>query len=64
MNVSSNLLQGTIVEAIFKCNKLEVLDMSRNSFVSVISSSIGDLKDLRILRLNENKLSGSIPVVI
>ena len=63
-NISNNLLHGTIVEAIFKGHKLKVLDMSRNTFVSVISSSIGDLKYLRILRLNENKLSGSIPVAL
>ena len=62
LNISDNLLQGRITEALFACQSLKDIDLSRNNFMSSISPTIGDLKNLKIVRLNQNNLAGSIPV--
>ena len=62
LNISNNLLQGTLANAIFECKMLKRIDLSQNTFNGAIPPNIGGLASLRIVRLNENKLSGSIPV--
>ena len=60
--MKNNLLQGNIPHAIFECQDLTSVDLSRNGFISVIPSNIGHLNRLEVVRLNNNKLVGSIPV--
>lgn len=38
------------------------MDLSRNRLNGVIPPTMGELKNLRVLKVNENKLSGSIPL--
>ena len=61
LNVSSNLLQGTIPEAIFVSLMLKEIDVSQNGFTGVIPSRLGDLTNLHIIRFNANQFEGSIP---
>ena len=58
------MLQGKIPIALTQCHKLQVLDLARNNFNGNIPSTIGDLKNLFVLKLNINRLSGSIPFEI
>lgn len=44
--------------------KLQILDLSSNSFAGEISSDIGDLTGLQSLSLSNNSLKGSIPATI
>ncbi|KAF8028210.1 hypothetical protein BT93_E0957 [Corymbia citriodora subsp. variegata] len=44
--------------------KLQILDLSSNSFAGKISSDMGDLTGLQSLNLSNNSLTGSIPVTI
>ena len=61
LDVRDNLLHGTIPDELYTCVELEWIDLSRNSFSSTISTEIGNLRNLKVIKLNENFLSGSIP---
>ena len=62
--MSSNLLKGTIAEAIFLCQRLKEIDVSRNSLQGEIPPSIGSAKNLQIIRFNENQLESKIPTAL
>ena len=47
--------------SLFKCDDLVHLDLARNGFTNIISPLIGSLSKLQSIRLNENRLEGSIP---
>ncbi|KAL7616492.1 hypothetical protein Lser_V15G01264 [Lactuca serriola] len=56
-----NYFNGTIpMEAFASFHRLEVLDLSRNSFVGSIPSAIQTLSSLRALSFSENNLDGSL----
>ncbi|CAE5958457.1 unnamed protein product [Arabidopsis arenosa] len=44
--------------------KIQVLDLSHNSFSGAIGASLGDLRDLEALHLSRNSLTGHIPSTI
>ncbi|QHO56241.1 putative leucine-rich repeat receptor-like protein kinase [Arachis hypogaea] len=60
-NVSSNHFTGTIPSEIFRCQKLQRLDLSNNKFIGSLPNNIGTLEHLEILKLSGNELSGKIP---
>ena len=64
LSFSSNLLQGTVPEVIFKCKNLIHVDMSSNGFSGTIPPTLGDLSKIEMIRFNKNKMSGSIPARI
>ena len=63
-NVSNNLIFGAIPQTLIQSNSLQSIDLSRNNLKGVILPDFGNLKNLTTLKLNENKLFGSIPFEI
>lgn len=61
LNLSSNLLNGTIPHELCLMSKLERVYLSNNSLTGEIPSAFGDIPHLGLLDLSKNKLSGSIP---
>ena len=62
VDLSNNLLQGTITDALFHCKQLKHIDLSQNGFDGPIPPSIGELHHVQTISLDQNRLSGSIPV--
>ncbi|KAL8138254.1 hypothetical protein V2J09_004255 [Rumex salicifolius] len=61
LNLSCNLLNGSITSAFGTMGKLERLYLSNNSLSGPIPSALGDIPHLGLLDLSSNDLSGSIP---
>ncbi|CAI0544546.1 unnamed protein product [Linum tenue] len=61
IDLSSNLLSGSIPDEIRNCTSLERLAMARNIFSGSIPGSLGEIKGLEVLDLSYNQLSGIIP---
>jgi hypothetical protein len=61
MNLSSNLLNGTIPTSLCRLKSLERLALSNNSLTGEIPACIGDAIHLGVLDLSGNALSGAIP---
>ncbi|OVA06558.1 Protein kinase domain [Macleaya cordata] len=61
LNLSSNLLNGSIPIELCRMKKLERVFLSNNSLSGEIPSAFGDVPHLGLLDLSINKLSGSIP---
>ncbi|CAH8360464.1 unnamed protein product [Eruca vesicaria subsp. sativa] len=67
LDVSGNSLTGKLPVWLFQdvkndsVKKIQVLDLSRNSFSGVIGGGFGDLRDLQGLNLSRNSLTGPIP---
>ncbi|KAI4380529.1 hypothetical protein MLD38_006707 [Melastoma candidum] len=61
LNLSSNLLNGTIPTTLCQMGRLERVYLSNNSFSGEIPSALGGLPRLGLLDLSQNRLSGSIP---
>ncbi|KAK4800147.1 hypothetical protein SAY86_025512 [Trapa natans] len=61
LDVSDNMLSGSIPVSIGGCTSMEQLYMAGNNFHGVIPSSIRSLKGLSALNLSRNNLSGEIP---
>lgn len=55
------MLHGTVCTSLIACERLRILDISRNNLFGSIPTFIGDFKFLEELKLNENKFSGHIP---
>ncbi|KAJ0246833.1 LRR receptor-like serine/threonine-protein kinase IRK [Hirschfeldia incana] len=74
LDVSGNSLTGKLPVWIFQdggsavknvsIKKIQVLDLSSNSFSGVVGAGLGDLRDLQGLNLSRNSLTGSIPSTI
>ena len=64
LNLSDNLLRGTIPEELGSLTYLTYLDLRRNQLRGAIPSSLGNLTQLQILALHENLLSGQIPAAL
>ncbi|KAL0017099.1 hypothetical protein SO802_004168 [Lithocarpus litseifolius] len=61
LNLSDNLLYGTIPSHLGNLSKLIYLDLSGNHLSGRISSELFQLTNLHILNLHENNITGSIP---
>ncbi|TKY48002.1 putative leucine-rich repeat receptor serine/threonine-protein kinase [Spatholobus suberectus] len=61
LNLTSNLLNGTICSDIFTLPKLEQLFLSCNLFKTPIPAAIGKCRNLGLLDLSHNQFSGRIP---
>ncbi|XP_042456466.1 receptor kinase-like protein Xa21 [Zingiber officinale] len=61
LNVSYNLISGSIPPAIGNLVGLETLILSYNHFIGDIPEGIGRLRQLQVLELDGNSLSGRIP---
>ncbi|RVW99292.1 LRR receptor-like serine/threonine-protein kinase ERL2 [Vitis vinifera] len=61
LDVSCNLLNGSIPSSISKLKDLEVIDLSNNHLSGKIPKNWNDLHRLRTIDLSKNKLSGGIP---
>ncbi len=62
LNLSNNKLTGTLPESIWGLTELESLDFNFNfNLTGTISSDIGNLTKLKLLRLTNNGLSGTFP---
>ncbi|CAL9010991.1 unnamed protein product [Prunus brigantina] len=61
LNLTSNLLNGTISANISKLTNLEQLFLSHNLFASAIPPALGQMTHLGLLDLSHNTFSGDIP---
>jgi hypothetical protein len=62
LDLSANMLNGTIPVDIGKLGSLTYLDLSKNKLIGQIPSELGNLNELQILLdLSSNSLSGAIP---
>ncbi|CAH8358523.1 unnamed protein product [Eruca vesicaria subsp. sativa] len=61
IDLSNNLLRGSLRRSITLLTNLESLNLSRNSLSGEIPNSIGDLTLLKNLSLASNRFSGLIP---
>ncbi|KAJ9675617.1 hypothetical protein PVL29_024506 [Vitis rotundifolia] len=61
LNLSHNLLEGTIPDTLSRLQGLEVLDLSNNKFSGEIPTSLTRIGSLTQLLLANNQLSGVIP---
>lgn len=61
LNLSSNLLNGSIPIELCRLEKLERVYLSNNSLSGEIPSALGELPHLGLLDLSRNRISGSIP---
>nr|XP_017225212.1 PREDICTED: leucine-rich repeat receptor protein kinase EMS1-like [Daucus carota subsp. sativus] len=64
LDMSQNLLNGSIPAQLFQLRFLQSLDLSDNSLKDGLSREIGKLEDLRSLKLDRNSIDGNIPVQI
>ncbi|XP_058113169.1 putative leucine-rich repeat receptor-like serine/threonine-protein kinase At2g24130 [Magnolia sinica] len=61
LNLSSNLLNGSIPLEVGHMGKLERVFLSNNSLYGEIPSTLGEIPHLGLLDLSKNRLSGLIP---
>ncbi|XP_027926639.1 putative leucine-rich repeat receptor-like serine/threonine-protein kinase At2g24130 isoform X2 [Vigna unguiculata] len=61
LNLTSNLLNGTVSSDIFRLPRLEQLFLSHNHFKIPIPEAIGECLNLGLLDLSHNQFSGRIP---
>ncbi|TYK12979.1 protein BRASSINOSTEROID INSENSITIVE 1 [Cucumis melo var. makuwa] len=62
LDLSHNMLSGSIPKEIGSTNYLYILDLGHNSLSGPIPQELGDLTKLNILDLSSNELEGSIPL--
>ena len=61
LDLSDNIISGTIPLAFFELNNLEELYLAHNKIGGTISPRISKLSSLKLLLLSNNDLSGTIP---
>lgn len=61
LNLSNNLLSGTLPSSLSNLSSLQILLLNGNQFSGTIPPSIGELNQLLKLDLSRNSLSGEIP---
>ncbi|KAG6772228.1 hypothetical protein POTOM_023627 [Populus tomentosa] len=61
LNLSSNLLNGTIPLELCRMGKLERVYLSNNSLYGEIPAALANISHLGLLDLSKNKLTGPIP---
>lgn len=61
LDLSSNLLNGTIPSTLGNLSNLHSLDLSHNMLSGQIPPALGDLKNLTHFNVSYNSLSGPIP---
>ncbi|XP_022977566.1 systemin receptor SR160-like [Cucurbita maxima] len=62
LDLSHNMLSGSIPKEIGSTNYLYILDLGHNSLSGPIPQEVGGLTKLNILDLSSNELEGSIPL--
>ncbi|PON64115.1 LRR domain containing protein [Parasponia andersonii] len=60
LDLSNNLLFGSLPGCLFRLNNLEVLNLDNNKFSGVIPSSMASLYQIQTLQLRRNNLSGNL----
>ncbi|KAF6158656.1 hypothetical protein GIB67_040170 [Kingdonia uniflora] len=60
LNLSSNLIWGTIPDEVSLFGSLKMLDLSRNHVEGRIPDTLGSLKGLQVLNLGSNFFSGNV----
>lgn len=61
LDLSGNMLAGTLPNELFSLEQLEALMLSQNQFIDKLDPLLGQFVNLRALSLNENKFHGPIP---
>ena len=61
VDLSNNVLSGTIPPELFSLTGLQSLNLSQNQLMGRIPKEIGNMKQLQSLDLSRNKFSGEIP---
>lgn len=61
LDLSSNLLNGSLPVEFFSAGELRFLDLSNNMFSDEIPPTVGDMHKLQTFNLSDNILSGKIP---
>ncbi|KAJ4966530.1 hypothetical protein NE237_018379 [Protea cynaroides] len=64
LNISNNMLNGSIPTAIGNLQNLYHLDLSNNRFNGSVPMEIGNMERLMLLDLSHNKLHDSIPTAM
>lgn len=63
-SIDSNVLSGTVPDAIFSLTGLQELNLGHNGFTSTLSTLIGKLTQLKRLYISGNLFSGQFPTQI
>ncbi|RDX70901.1 LRR receptor-like serine/threonine-protein kinase GSO1, partial [Mucuna pruriens] len=61
LDLSSNLLAGSLLDCWEKFQSLEVLNLANNNLSGTIPKSFGTLQNIESMHLNNNNFSGKIP---
>jgi Leucine rich repeat N-terminal domain/Leucine rich repeat/Leucine Rich Repeat len=64
LDLSGNLLNGTLPSTLFNATELRVLSLSNNEISGEIPQSIGQLMNLQVLNLAGNAVTGVLPTNI
>ncbi|PKA63567.1 putative LRR receptor-like serine/threonine-protein kinase [Apostasia shenzhenica] len=61
LDLSSNVLNGSLPPALFNASELRHLSLADNEISGELPASFGELRNLQILNLSDNALMGSLP---
>ncbi|MCO5612251.1 hypothetical protein L7F22_066515 [Adiantum nelumboides] len=64
LDLSSNLLHGSIPSSLAGCSGLQSINVAKNSFTGAIPTELRSLKDLSTLALSSNRLNGSLRTLV
>ena len=64
LDLSNNLLIGSIPDKIGDAKKIRILDLSNNSLNGALPNSLGKMKDAKQVILSLNLIEGTIPIDI
>ena len=63
LDLSSNVLSGTVPSTLSAATALVYLDLSNNTLSGIASAAITSLKMLTALKLSSNSFTSSVPVL-